>query len=98
MKIPNALDSKVALNFDHVKQGLKVYEGVGEEEQNQRAAALAAILAARSQIKENANKIQISAVATKTALSDKTTAWILMHMKGYAQLLTTHGDVNIELH
>ncbi|KAA8531568.1 hypothetical protein F0562_006277 [Nyssa sinensis] len=82
---PNALDSKVLLDFDHVKNSLKLDDedptyninisgdikqmlkelgtekakeialqgGGGSKAQNERAAALSAILAARSRIKEN---------------------------------------------
>ncbi|MCI18171.1 peptidyl-prolyl cis-trans isomerase-like 2-like, partial [Trifolium medium] len=89
---PNALDQKVLLDFDHVKQNLKVEDeeqqkmnsdptyninmsgdikqmlkelgteegketalhgGGGGKAQKERAAALAAILAARSQVKED---------------------------------------------
>ncbi|KAL4377825.1 hypothetical protein GQ457_02G008390 [Hibiscus cannabinus] len=205
---PNALDSKVTLDFDHVKNSLKVDDeelrkmssdptyninvagdikqmlaelgtdkakqtallgGGGSKAQNERAAALAAILAARSRIKEDSksdangeSKSQSgfsivdaasasvhgrSAAAAKAASSDKTAARIAMHMagerapvnakmvksrfttgaasrsftstnydpvtknefeyvkveknpkkKGYVQLHTTHGDLNIELH
>ncbi|MBA0592150.1 peptidyl-prolyl cis-trans isomerase CYP65 isoform X2 [Gossypium raimondii] len=205
---PNALDGKVTLDFDHVKNSLKVDDeelrkmssdptyninvagdikqmlaelgtdkakqaallgGGGTKAQNERAAALAAILAARSRIKEDSksdangeSKSQPafsivdaasasvhgrSAAAAKAASSDKTAARIAMHMagdrapvnakmvksryttgaasrsftstsydpvtknefeyvkveknpkkKGYVQLHTTHGDLNIELH
>lgn len=205
---PTALDSKVLLDFDHVKNSLKVDNeelkkmssdpsyninvtgdikqmlkelgtekametallgGGGSKAQNERAAALAAILAARSRIKEDSDKklngegkapqaYSIvdaasasvhgrSAAAAKAASSDKTAARIAMHMagerapvnaklvksqyttgaasrsftstsfdpvtkneyeyvkveknpkkKGYVQLHTTHGDLNIELH
>ncbi|XP_038684064.1 peptidyl-prolyl cis-trans isomerase CYP65-like isoform X2 [Tripterygium wilfordii] len=199
---PNALDSKVTLDFDHVKKSLKVDDelmgmasniniagdikemleelgtekgkqtallgGGGSKAQNERAAALAAILAARSRIKEDsqsnpseevkAPSFSIvdaasasvhgrSAAAAKAGSSDKTAARIAMHMagdrapvnaklvksryttgaasrsftstsydpitknefeyvkveknpkkKGYVQMHTTHGDLNIELH
>ncbi|KAH7511212.1 hypothetical protein FEM48_Zijuj08G0129500 [Ziziphus jujuba var. spinosa] len=205
---PNALDSKVLLDFDHVKNNLKVddeelkkmnsdpsyninvsgdikqmldelgtekakqtalHGGGGNKAKNERAAALAAILEARSRIKEDSEKnpnggaktpqaFSIvdaasasvhgrSADAAKAASSDKTAARIAMHMagerapvnakmvksryttgaasrsftstsfdpvtkneyeyvkveknpkkKGYVQLHTTHGDLNIELH
>lgn len=202
---PNALDSKVLLDFDHVIKNLKVDDeelnpnqanninvsgdvkqmlaelgtekakqtallgGGGSKAQNERAAALAAILAARSRIKEDAEKKSNgegkpsqafsivdaasasvhgrSAAAAKAASTDKTAARIAMHMagerapvnaklvksryttgaasrsftstsfdpvtkneyeyvkveknpkkKGYVQLHTTHGDLNIELH
>ncbi|KAK2983294.1 LOW QUALITY PROTEIN: hypothetical protein RJ640_030573, partial [Escallonia rubra] len=203
---PNALDTKVLLDFDHVKRSLKVddeelkkmesdptyninmtgdlkqmLKDLGTEKareialhggggnKTQRAVALAAILAARSRIKEDSNsntngvaKVQKtysvvdaasasvhgrSAAAAKAASSDKTAALIAMHMagdrtpvnaklvrsnftsgaasrsftstsydpvtkneyeyhkveknpkkKGYVQLHTTHGDLNIELH
>ncbi|XP_021908219.1 peptidyl-prolyl cis-trans isomerase CYP65 [Carica papaya] len=143
--------------------------GGGSKAQNERAAALAAILEARSRIKEGPNsdskgeaKAQQafsivdaasasvhgrSAAAAKAAPTDKTAARIAMHMagermpvnakmvksrfssgaasrsftstsfdpvtknefeyikveknpkkKGYVQLHTTHGDLNIELH
>lgn len=148
---------------------LALHGGGGNKAQNERAAALAAILAARSRIKDdtksNTNdevKAQQgysvvdaasasvhgrSAAAAKAASSDKTAARIAMHMagdrtpvnakmvksryttgaasrsftstsydpvtinefeyvkieknpkkKGYVQLHTTHGDLNIELH
>ncbi|XAR51367.1 Peptidylprolyl isomerase [Bertholletia excelsa] len=205
---PSALDSKVLVDFDHVKNNLKLEDeelkkmssdptyninvsgdikqmlkelgtekakeialhgGGGNKAQNERAAALSAILAARSRIKEdsksNANgeakprqSYSIvdaasasvhgrSAAAAKSSASDKTAARIAMHMagerapvnakmvksrfttgaasrsftstsydpvtknefeyvmaeknpkkKGYVQLHTTHGDLNIELH
>ncbi|KAJ7952754.1 Peptidyl-prolyl cis-trans isomerase [Quillaja saponaria] len=205
---PNALDSKVLLDFDHVKNNLKADDeelkkissdptyninvsgdikqmlkelgtekgrqtallgGGGSKAQNERAAALTAILAARSRIKEDsksdtngeskapqgysivdaasASVHGRSAAAAKAAASDKTAARIAMHMagerapvnakmvksryttgaasrsftstsydpvtkneyeyvkveknpkkKGYVQLHTTHGDLNIELH
>ncbi|GFY86636.1 plant U-box 49 [Actinidia rufa] len=204
---PNALDSKVLVDFDHVKNSLKLddeelqkmssdptyninvsgdikqmlkelgtekgkeialHGGGGNKAQNERAAALTAILAARSRIKEEskntngeAEPIQSfsivdaasasvhgrSAAAAKAASSDKTAARIAMHMagertpvnakmvksrfttgaasrsftstsydpvtkndfeyvmaeknpkkKGYVQLHTTRGDLNIELH
>lgn len=205
---PNALDTKVTLEFDHVKKGLKVDDeelrkmdsdptyninvagdikqmlqelgtekgkqtallgGGGSKAQKERAAALAAILAARSRITENSKSNSDgeakatkafsivdaasasvhgrSASAAKAASSDKTAARIAMHMagerapvnaklvksryttgaasrsftstaydpvttnefeyvkvernpkkKGYVQLHTTHGDLNIELH
>ncbi|KAF3949707.1 hypothetical protein CMV_024459 [Castanea mollissima] len=204
---PNALDSKVLLDFDHVKNCLKIDDeelnkmssdptyninvtgdikqmleelgtekgkqaallgGGGSKAQNERAAALAAILAARSNIKEDSKSDSNgevrpqaysivdaasasvhgrSAAAAKSASSDKTAARIAMHMagerapvnakmvksrfttgaasrsftstsfdpitknefeyikveknpkkKGYVQLHTTHGDLNIELH
>lgn len=205
---PNSLDTKVTLDFDHVKKGLKVDDeelrkmdsdptyninvagdikqmlqelgtekgkqtallgGGGSKAQKERAAALAAILAARSRITENSKSNSDgeakatkafsivdaasasvhgrSASAAKAASSDKTAARIAMHMagerapvnaklvksryttgaasrsftstaydpvttnefeyvkveknpkkKGYVQLHTTHGDLNIELH
>ncbi|XP_043713673.1 peptidyl-prolyl cis-trans isomerase CYP65 [Telopea speciosissima] len=204
---PNALDSKVLIEFDHVKNSLKVddeelkrmgtdpayninvtgdikqmlqelgtekgrqtalHGGGGNKAQSERAAALVAILASRSRIKEdsksntNGEKLNQSysivdaasasvhgrsATAAKAASSDKTAARIAMHMagerapvnaklvksrfttgaasrsftstsydpvtknefeyikieknpkkKGYIQLHTTHGDLNIELH
>ncbi|XP_073014341.1 peptidyl-prolyl cis-trans isomerase CYP65 [Typha latifolia] len=205
---PNALDSKVLLEFDHVKNSLKLEDGDlmkmkedpsyninvsgdikqmlkelgtekgkitalhgggGSKAQNERAAALAAILASRSRVKEDpkssasgeskstqsfsivdaasASVHGRSAEAAKAASSDKTAARIAMHMagermpvnaklvksrftsgaasrsftstaydpvtknefeyikveknpkkKGYVQLHTTHGDLNIELH
>ncbi|CAK7339657.1 unnamed protein product [Dovyalis caffra] len=205
---PNALDSKVTLDFDHVKNGLKIddeelkkmssdpsyninisgdirqmlaelgtekgrqtalHGGGGSKAQNERAAALTAILAARSRIKDESESTSNgeskppraysvvdaasasvhgrSAAAAKAAPDDKTAARIAMHMagerapvnakmvksrfttgaaarsftstsfdpvtknefeyikveknpkkKGYVQLHTTHGDLNIELH
>lgn len=203
---PNALDSKVLVEFDHVKNGLKIddeeldrmtsdptyninvngdikqmlkelgtekgkqtalHGGGGSKAQNERAAALEAILAARSRIKEdpksksNGESPQAysivdaasasvhgrSAAAARATSSDKTAARIAMHKagerapvnakmvkskyttgaasrsftstafdpvtenefeyvkveknpkkKGYVQLHTTHGDLNIELH
>ncbi|KAF8410229.1 hypothetical protein HHK36_002752 [Tetracentron sinense] len=205
---PNALDSKVLVDFDHIKNSLKLddeelrrmdsdptyninvsgdikqmlqelgtekgketalHGGGGNKAQNERAAALAAILASRSRIKEDSKSIENgeakaiqsysivdaasasvhgrSATAAKAASSDKTAARIAMHMagerapvnakmvksrfttgaasrsftstsydpvtkndfeyikveknpkkKGYVQLHTTHGDLNIELH
>uniref|UniRef100_A0A2P2KED0 Cyclophilin-10 n=1 Tax=Rhizophora mucronata TaxID=61149 RepID=A0A2P2KED0_RHIMU len=205
---PNALDSKLTFEFDHVKNDLKVddedmkkmssdpayginiigdikqmlaelgtekgkqtalHGGGGNKAQNERAAALAAILAARSRIKEDSKSDSNgetktpkaysivdaasasvhgrSAAAAKSASSNKTAARIAMHMagertpvnakmvksryttgaasrsftstafdpvtkndfeyikveknpkkKGYVQLHTTHGDLNIELH
>ncbi|GFZ18826.1 plant U-box 49 [Actinidia rufa] len=204
---PNALDSKVLVDFDHVKNSLKLddeelqkmssdptyninvsgdikqmlkelgtekgkeialHGGGGNKAQNERAAALVAILAARSRIKEESKNTNgeaepkqsfsivdaasasvhgRSAAAAKAASSDKTAARIAMHMagertpvnakmvksrfttgaasqsftstsydpvtkndfeyvmaeknpkkKGYVQLHTTHGDLNIELH
>ncbi|KAK9284180.1 hypothetical protein L1049_023348 [Liquidambar formosana] len=205
---PNALDSKALLDFDHVKNSLKLddeelkkmgsdpsyninvsgdikqmleelgtekgrqtalHGGGGNKAQNERAAALTAILAARSRIKEDsesdtngevktmqpysivdaasASVHGRSAAAAKAAPTDKTAARIAMHMvgerapvnakmvksrfttgaasrsftstsydpvtkndyeyikveknpkkKGYVQLHTTHGDLNIELH
>ncbi|KAF5736228.1 peptidyl-prolyl cis-trans isomerase CYP65 isoform X1 [Tripterygium wilfordii] len=200
---PNALDSKVTQDFDHVKKSLEVDDeelkgmasniniagdikqmleelgtekgkqtallgGGGSKAQNERAAALAAILAARSRVKEDsqpnpsgevkAPSFSIvdaasaavhgrSAAAAKAGSSDKTAARIAMHMagdrapvnaklvksryttgaasrsftstsydpvtknefeyvkveknpkkKGYVQMHTTHGDLNIELH
>ncbi|XP_022950777.1 peptidyl-prolyl cis-trans isomerase CYP65-like isoform X1 [Cucurbita moschata] len=205
---PTALDSKVLLDFDHVKNSLKVddeelqkmksdptyfinvsgdikqtlqelgtekgrqtalHGGGGGKAQKEREAALAAILAARSRIKEDSKEnakgeekptqaFSIvdaasasvhgrSAAAAKAAPSEKTAARIAMHMagerapvnakmvksryttgatsrsftstaydpvtkneheyikveknpkkKGYVQLHTTHGDLNIELH
>ncbi|XP_010272663.1 PREDICTED: peptidyl-prolyl cis-trans isomerase CYP65 isoform X3 [Nelumbo nucifera] len=205
---PNALDSKVLSDFDHVKNSLKVddeelrrmnsdptyninvfgdikqmlqelgtekgrqtalHGGGGSKAQSERAAALAAILASRSRIKEDSKSKMNgevkptqsysivdaasasvhgrSAAAAKAASSDKTAARIAMHMagertpvnaklvksrfttgaasrsftstsydpvtknefeyvkveknpkkKGYIQLHTTHGDLNIELH
>ncbi|XP_039117710.1 peptidyl-prolyl cis-trans isomerase CYP65 [Dioscorea cayenensis subsp. rotundata] len=205
---PNALDAKVLLDFDHVKNSLKLddedlrkmnedpsyninisgdlkqmlqelgtekakeaalHGGGGSKAQKERAAALTAILAARSRIKEdsksNGNEKEKpgqsfsivdaasasvygrSAAAAKAASSDKTAARIAMHMagertpvnaklvksryttgaasrsftstaydpvttneyeyvkveknpkkKGYVQLHTSHGDLNLELH
>lgn len=203
---PNALDSKVLVEFDHVKNGLKIddeeldrmtsdptyninvngdikqmlkelgtekgkqtalHGGGGSKAKNERAAALEAILAARSRIKEdpksksNGESPQAysivdaasasvhgrSAAAARATSSDKTAARIAMHKagerapvnakmvkskyttgaasrsftstafdpvtenefeyvkveknpkkKGYVQLHTTHGDLNIELH
>ncbi|KAK6923958.1 Cyclophilin-type peptidyl-prolyl cis-trans isomerase domain [Dillenia turbinata] len=205
---PNALDTKVLVDFDHVKNSLKLddedlkkmtsdptyninvsgdikqmleelgtekaketalHGGGGSKARNERAAVLAAILAARSHIKEDsksdgsgqseakqaysivdaasASVHGRSADAAKAASSDKTAARIAMHMagertpvnaklvkshfttgaasrsftstsydpvtkneyeyikveknpkkKGYVQLHTTHGDLNIELH
>ncbi|TQD92882.1 hypothetical protein C1H46_021515 [Malus baccata] len=204
---PNALDSKVLVEFDHVKNSLKIddedfkrmsadptfninvngdikqmlkelgtekgrlaalHGGGGSKAQNERAAALEAILAARSRIKEDPKsksngevKAQAysivdaasasvhgrSAAAARATSSDKTAARIAMHKagerapvnakmvksrfttgaasrsftstaftpvtenefeyvkveknpkkKGYVQLHTTHGDLNIELH
>ncbi|KAJ4962604.1 hypothetical protein NE237_022543 [Protea cynaroides] len=205
---PNALDSKVLIEFDHVKNSLKVddeelkrmgtdpayninvkgdikqmlqelgtekgrqtalHGGGGNKAQNERAAALTAILASRSRIKEDSKsntngEVKLgqsysivdaasaavhgrSAAAAKAAPSDKTAARIAMHKagerapvnakleksrfttgaasrsftstsydpitkneyeyikveknpkkKGYVQLHTTHGDLNIELH
>lgn len=203
---PNALDSKVLVEFDHVKNGLKIddeeldrmtsdptyninvngdikqmlkelgtekgkqaalHGGGGSKAKNERAAALEAILAARSHIKEdpksksNGESPQAysivdaasasvhgrSAAAARATSSDKTAARIAMHKagerapvnakmvkskyttgaasrsftstafdpvtenefeyvkveknpkkKGYVQLHTTHGDLNIELH
>ncbi|CAN6698221.1 unnamed protein product [Malus baccata var. baccata] len=204
---PNALDSKVLVEFDHVKNSLKIddedfkrmsadptyninvngdikqmlkelgtekgrlaalHGGGGSKAQNERAAALEAILAARSRIKEDPKsksngevKAQAysivdaasasvhgrSAAAARATSSDKTAARIAMHKagerapvnakmvksrfttgaasrsftstaftpvteneyeyvkveknpkkKGYVQIHTTHGDLNIELH
>lgn len=205
---PNALDTKVLLDFDHVKKSLKVddeeiqkmqsdpsyninitgdikqmlkelgsekakeialHGGGGNKAQNERAAALEAILAARSRIKDDAKTNENgegtakqtfsivdaasasvhgrSAAAAKSGSTDKTAARIALHMagertpvnaklvksrfttgaasrsftstsydpvtkneyeyvkveknpkkKGYIQLHTTHGDLNIELH
>ncbi|KAL7231662.1 hypothetical protein ACSBR2_009821 [Camellia fascicularis] len=205
---PNALDSRVLVDFDHVKNSLKLddeelmkmssdptyninvsgdikqmlkelgtekgkeialHGGGGNKAQNERAAALTAILAARSRIKEDsksdtngeatpkqtysivdaasASVHGRSAAAAKAASSDNTAARIAMHIagertpvnakmvksrfttgaasrsftstsydpitkndfeyvmaeknpkkKGYIQLHTTHGDLNIELH
>ncbi|KAJ8567344.1 hypothetical protein K7X08_019552 [Anisodus acutangulus] len=205
---PNALDTKVLLDFDHVKKSLKVddeeiqkmqsdpayninitgdikqmlkelgsekakdialHGGGGNKAQNERAAALEAILAARSRIKDDAKTNENgegtakqtfsivdaasasvhgrSAAAAKSGSTDKTAARIALHMagertpvnaklvksrfttgaasrsftstsydpvttneyeyvkveknpkkKGYVQLHTTHGDLNIELH
>ncbi|PKU70639.1 peptidyl-prolyl cis-trans isomerase CYP65 [Dendrobium catenatum] len=205
---PNALDSKVLMEFDHVKKNLKLDDdelqrikddpayninvsgdikqmlldlgtekakqvallgGGGSKAQNERAAALAAILAARSRIKEdknsNSNGVDKpsqsfsivdaasasvygrSAASAKAASNDKTAARIALHMagerapvnaklvksrfttgaasrsftstsydpvtknefeyvkveknpkkKGYVQVHTTHGDLNLELH
>ncbi|MQL70205.1 hypothetical protein Taro_002516, partial [Colocasia esculenta] len=205
---PNALDTKVLLDFDHVKNSLKVddedlqkmkedplyninvsgdikqmlhalksekgreaalHGGGGNKAQNERRAALAAILASRSETNEDskqkpkgeskvAQTFSIvdaasasvhgrSAAAAKAASSEKAAARIAMHMagerapvnaklvrsqyttgaasrsftstsydpvtknefeyikveknpkkKGYVQLHTTHGDLNIELH
>lgn len=145
---------------------IALHGGGGSKAQNERAAALVAILAARSRIKEDpqstSNKLPRaysivdaasasvhgrSAAAAKAAPDDKTAARIAMHMagerapvnstmvksrfttgaasrsftstsfdpvtknefeyvkveknpkkKGYVQLQTTHGDLNIELH
>ncbi|XP_024973608.1 peptidyl-prolyl cis-trans isomerase CYP65 isoform X2 [Cynara cardunculus var. scolymus] len=146
---------------------LALHGGGGSKAQNERAAALATILAARERIKDNpksndevkaqqafsivdaasASVHGRSAAAAKAASSDKTAARIAMHMsgdrtpvnakmvksrytsgatsrsftstsydpvtknefeyvkveknpkkKGYVQLHTTHGDLNIELH
>lgn len=203
---PNALDTKVLVEFDHVKNSLTVddeelkkmssdpsyninvigdikqmllelgtekgkqtalHGGGGEKAINERAAALAAIIAARSRIKEDssnngegketksysivdaasASVHGRSAAAAKATSSDKTAARIAMHMagertpvnakmvksryttgaasrsftstsydpvtknefeyvkveknpkkKGYVQIHTTHGDLNIQLH
>nr|CAD1837812.1 unnamed protein product [Ananas comosus var. bracteatus] len=206
---PNALDSKVLVEFDHVKNSLKLddedlkkmqedpsyninltgdikqmlkelgtekgklaalHGGGGSKAQNERAAALTAILAARSRVKEDSKSNEDgeskpaqkafsivdaasasvhgrSAAAAKAASGDKTAARIAMHRagertpvnaklvksqyttgaasrsftstaydpvtkndfeyikveknpkkKGYVQLHTTHGDLNIELH
>ncbi|XP_050388092.1 peptidyl-prolyl cis-trans isomerase CYP65 [Argentina anserina] len=203
---PNALDSKVLVEFDHVKSGLKIddeeldrmtsdptyninvtgdikqmlkelgtekgkqtalHGGGGSKAQNERAAALEDILAARARIKEDpksksngetpqaysivdaasASVHGRSAAAARATSSDKTAARIAMHKagerapinakmvkskyttgaasrsftstafdpvtenefeyvkveknpkkKGYVQLHTTHGDLNIELH
>lgn len=205
---PNALDSKVLVEFDHVKNSLKLDDedlsrmkedptyninisgdikqmlqelgtekakqtallgGGGSKAQNERAAALTAILSARSRLKEDSKSSANeepkttqsfsivdaasasvhgrSAAAAKAAPSDKTAARIAMHMagertpvnaklvkskfttgaasrsftstsfdpvtknefeyikveknpkkKGYVQLHTTHGDLNLELH
>ncbi|RWR77967.1 peptidyl-prolyl cis-trans isomerase CYP65 isoform X2 [Cinnamomum micranthum f. kanehirae] len=141
-----------------------LHGGGGNKAQNERAAALAAILSSRSQIKEDSKSSSTtqsysivdaasasvhgrSASAAKAASSDKTAARIAVHMagernpvnaklvqsrftsgaasrsftstsydpvtknefeyikveknpkkKGYVQLHTTHGDLNIELH
>lgn len=146
---------------------LALHGGGGDKAQNERAAVLATILAARERIKDNpkltgeakppqafsivdaasASVHGRSAAAAKAASSDKTAARIAMHMsgdrtpvnakmvksrytsgatsrsftstsydpvtknefeyvkveknpkkKGYVQLHTTHGDLNIELH
>ncbi|KAJ9564264.1 hypothetical protein OSB04_000230 [Centaurea solstitialis] len=144
---------------------LALHGGGGNKAQNERAAALATILAARERIKDksddevkapkafsivdaaSASVHGRSAAAAKAASSDKTAARIAMHMsgdrapvnakmvksrytsgatsrsftstsydpvtknefeyvkvektpkkKGYVQLHTTHGDLNIELH
>lgn len=205
---PNALDTKVLLDFDHVKKSLKVddeeiqkmqsdptyninitgdikqmlkelgsekakeialHGGGGSKAQNERAAALEAILAARSRIKDDTTTNENgegkakqtfsivdaasasvhgrSAAAAKAGSADKTAARVALHMagertpvnaklvksrfttgaasrsftstsydpvtknefeyvkieknpkkKGYVQLHTTHGDLNIELH
>ncbi|KAL5706782.1 peptidylprolyl isomerase [Ranunculus cassubicifolius] len=202
---PNALDTKVLVEFDHVKKSLTLddeelkkmssdathninvigdikqmlkelgtekgrqtalHGGGGEKAINERAAALAAILEARSRIKEgkdgkdkgttpsysivdaaSASVHGRSAAAAKATSSDQTAARIAMHKagertpvnakmvksqyttgaasrsftstsydpvtknefeyvkveknpkkKGYIQMHTTHGDLNIELH
>ncbi|CAI0508015.1 unnamed protein product [Linum tenue] len=205
---PNAFDSRVTVEFDHIKNDLKLddeelkkmtsdpayninvsgdikqmldelgtekgreaalHGGGGSKARNERAAALAAILAARSRIKEDRKSKSKdedrpskgfsvvdaasaavhgrSAAAAKASSTDKTAARIAMHMagerapvnaklvksryttgaasrsftstaftpvteneyeyvkvernpkkKGYVQLHTTHGDLNIELH
>lgn len=146
---------------------LALHGGGGDKAQNERAAALATLLAARERIKDNpksngevksqpafsivdaasASVHGRSAAAAKAASTDKTAARIAMHMsgdrtpinakmvksrytsgatsrsftstsydpvtkneyeyvkveknpkkKGYVQLHTTHGDLNIELH
>ncbi|MCL7038441.1 hypothetical protein MKW94_001078 [Papaver nudicaule] len=203
---PNALDSKVLVEFDHIKNNLKLDDeelrkmnedptyninasgdikqmlkelgtekgreaallgGGGTKAQNERAAALADLLLARSRIKEasksstngdgtpaysivdaaSASVHGRSAAAARATSDDKTAARIAMHKagerapvnakmvksryttgaasrsftstsydpvttnefeyikveknpkkKGYVQLHTTHGDLNIELH
>ncbi|CAN1333626.1 Peptidyl-prolyl cis-trans isomerase CYP65 [Linum perenne] len=201
---PNDIDSRVTLEFDHVKNDLKIddeelkkmtsdptyninvsgdikqmleelgtdkakeaalHGGGGSKARNERAAALAAILSARSRIKDDSkdkakppNGFSVvdaasaavhgrSADAARASSSDKTAARIAMHKageraplnaklvksryttgaasrsftstcftpvtqneyeyvkvernpkkKGYVQLHTTHGDLNIELH
>ncbi|KAF9621189.1 hypothetical protein IFM89_016683 [Coptis chinensis] len=201
---PNRLDSKVLVEFDHVRNRLQLddeelskmssdpayninvigdikemlkelgtekgkqtalHGGGGEKAINERAAALAAVLSARSRIKEDSKSSKNgpqaysivdaasasvhgrSAAAAKATSSDKTAARITMHMagdrtpvnakmvksryttgaasrsftstsyvpvttneyeyvkveknpkkKGYVQMHTTHGDLNIELH
>ncbi|PIA29341.1 hypothetical protein AQUCO_06000004v1 [Aquilegia coerulea] len=205
---PNALDTKVLVEFDHVKNSLTLddeelrkmssdptyninvkgdikqmllelgtekgkqtalHGGGGDKAIKERAAALAAILSARSRIKEDSKSTKDgegkgtqsysivdaasasvhgrSAAAARATSSDKTAARIAMHMagertpvnakmvksrytsgaasrsftstsydpvtknefeyvkvernpkkKGYVQIHTTHGDLNIELH
>ncbi|KAF3439061.1 hypothetical protein FNV43_RR17336 [Rhamnella rubrinervis] len=127
---PNALNKKVLLDFDHVKNSLKVDEeelkkkndpsyninvsgdikkmleelgtekakqtallgGGGSKAQNERAAALAAILAARSRIKEDSEKDSNEATKAPQAFSIVDAASASVHGRSAAAAKAASGD------
>ncbi|KAF2294722.1 hypothetical protein GH714_015727 [Hevea brasiliensis] len=128
---PNALDSKVTLDFDHVKNGLKVddeelkkmssdamyninatgdmkqmleelgtekakqtalHGGGGSKAQNERAAALAAILAARSRIKEDSKSDSNGESKPRQAYSIVDAASAAVHGRSAAAAKAASGD------
>ncbi|KAJ9177372.1 hypothetical protein P3X46_012598 [Hevea brasiliensis] len=128
---PNALDSKVTLDFDHVKNGLKVddeelkkmssdamyninatgdmkqmleelgtekakqtalHGGGGSKAQNERAAALAAILAARSRIKEDSKSDSNGESKPRQAYSIVDAASAAVHGRSAVAAKAASGD------
>ncbi|XP_059624017.1 peptidyl-prolyl cis-trans isomerase CYP65 [Cornus florida] len=128
---PNALDSKVLLDFDHVKNSLKLddeelkkmssdptyninvsgdirqmleelgtekgkeialHGGGGNKAQNERAAALTAILAARSRIKEDSDSNTNGEVNTKQSYSIVDAASASVHGRSAAAAKAATSD------
>ncbi|KAK1587837.1 hypothetical protein Q3G72_017284 [Acer saccharum] len=128
---PNALDSKITLEFDHVKKGLKVddeemkrmnsdptynintagdikqmlkelgtekgretalHGGGGSKAQKERAAALEAILAARSRIKEDSKSDSNGEAKAVQAYSVVDAASASVHGRSAAAAKATSGD------
>ncbi|KDP32077.1 hypothetical protein JCGZ_12538 [Jatropha curcas] len=128
---PNVLDSKVTLDFDHVKKGLKIddeelkkmssdptyninisgdikqmleelgtekgretalHGGGGNKAQKERAAALAAILAARSRIKEDSKSDSNGESKPPQAYSIVDAASAAVHGRSAAAAKAASGD------
>ncbi|CAN1333627.1 Peptidyl-prolyl cis-trans isomerase CYP65 [Linum perenne] len=107
------------LGTDKAKEAA-LHGGGGSKARNERAAALAAILSARSRIKDDSkdkakppNGFSVSRYTTGAASRSFTSTCFTPvtqneyeyvkvernpKKKGYVQLHTTHGDLNIELH